>query len=189
VNLVERVLKPYLPASTLVELGAGYGSVILALAKRHPFCQMNIIAAEYTGSGVELIQRLARSQDLKIQTGHCDFGSPGVTDLAIPDDAIIFTSFATPCVPKLPVSFVDSLAGFHPRVVAHFEPCYEHSESSTLLGLMRRRYIEVNDYNTNLVTLLHERQAQGSITIVEERPAVLGPNPLLPASILNWRPC
>lgn len=188
VNLVARTLQTYLPASALVELGAGYGSVILALAKKNPFRKLNLIAGEYTSSGVKLIEKLAESQNLKIQTGHCDFGSPGVTNLSIPPDAIIFTSFATPCVPNLPASFVHALHGFHPRAVIHFEPCYEHCNGSTLIGLMRRRYIEVNDYNKNLVTLLHEKQMEGSITIAEERPAVIGPNPLLSASILTWQP-
>jgi len=188
IDLVERVLQPYLPASTLVELGAGYGSVILSLAKKKSFRYLKLIAAEYTSSGVKLIQRLAKNQHSEIKTGHCDFGSVGVTDLDIPADAVIFTSFATPCVPNLPASFVASLAGFRPRVVAHFEPCYEHCDRNTLLGLMRRRYIEINDYNRNLVTLLHKKQAEGDITILKECPAVMGPNPLLSASILHWKP-
>ena len=43
----------------------------------------------------------------------------------------------------------------------HIEPCYEHCEGKTLLGLMRRRYIQVNDYNTNLVTVLREQSERG----------------------------
>jgi hypothetical protein len=53
---------------------------------------------------------------------------------------------------------------------------------------VRWRYIEVNDYNTNLVTELHERRDRGVIEIVEERPAVFGSNPLLAASVIVWRP-
>jgi hypothetical protein len=53
---------------------------------------------------------------------------------------------------------------------------------------MRQRYIEVNDYNTNLVTLLREHQKRGLIKIIEERPAVFGLNALLAASLLVWAP-
>ncbi|MEP6905750.1 MAG: hypothetical protein ABI875_06670 [Gemmatimonadales bacterium] len=46
----------------------------------------------------------------------------------------------------------------------------------------------MNDYNTNLVTVLHEQRDRGVIEIVEERPAVFGSNPLLAASVIVWRP-
>ena len=53
---------------------------------------------------------------------------------------------------------------------------------------MRRRYIEVNDYNTNLLTVLRDARDAGTIQILEERAAVFGANPLLPASVLTWAP-
>ncbi len=187
-RLVESTLRPYLPASALVELGAGYGSVILALAKRNKFDQMRFIAGEYTVSGVELIKRIAIDQQLDIEADRCDFTLPNITDLAIPANALIFTSFSTHYVPKLSVDFVGSLLAYHPKRVVHIEPCYEHCNNDTLIGLLRRRYIEVNDYNTNLVTLLHDQQSQGRIRIMEEHPAVFGLNSLLPVSVVVWAP-
>jgi hypothetical protein len=53
---------------------------------------------------------------------------------------------------------------------------------------LRRRYIEVNDYNRNLVSLLRAQQAEGALRILEELPAVLGVNPLLPVSVIVWSP-
>ncbi len=187
-GLVEATLKPLLPASALVELGAGYGSIILNLAKRDVFARMRFMAGEYTASGMELIRRSGRAQSLDIEVAHCDFASRQVTDLTIPPDSVIFTSYATPYVPKLSVDFVEALSSYRPRAVVHIEPCYEHCDPDTLLGLMRRRYIEVNDYNTNLVMLLHSQQESDRIVILEERRAVFGSNPLLPVSILVWRP-
>ena len=187
-ELVRRTLEPYGSAPALVELGAGYGAVLLGLAQMEPFNGMKIMAGEFSAAGVELLQRLAGAQGVAITAEHCDLASPHITDLAIPSDAIIFTSYATPYVPKLPTSFVETLSALHPRVVVHFEPCYEHCERDTLIGLMRQRYIEVNDYNTNLVSLLREHQQRGLINIIEERPAVFGSNPLLPASLLVWAP-
>jgi hypothetical protein len=67
--------------------------------------------------------------------------------------------------------------------VVHFEPCYEHCDRQTLLGLMRQRYFEVNDYNTNLSTLLHEAENQALVRILEEKPAIVGSNPFLVASL------
>ena len=73
-----------------------------------------------------------------------------------------------------------------PARLLGFEPCYEHCNAMTLLGLMRRRYIEMNDYNMNLATLLHARQKQGEISILREEAAVFGSNPLLACSIIIW---
>ena len=56
------------------------------------------------------------------------------------------------------------------------------------LGLLRKRYVEVNDYNRNLVGLLRGRQAAGAVRLLEERPAAFGTNALLPASVLAWAP-
>jgi len=108
--------------------------------------------------------------------------------MRIPPGAVIYTSYAAQYVPRLSSSFVDQLALFSPSVVIHIEPCYEHCEGKTLLGLIRQRYIEVNDYNTNLVTVLHEQRDRDDIEILEERPAVFGSNPLLAASVIVWRP-
>jgi hypothetical protein len=187
-DLVEQALKRFLPATALVELGAGYGSVALSLKQREAFRNLPLIAGEYTPSGVALIQKLAAAQGCDVVAGHCDFTQANVTDLEIPAGALIFTSFATPCVPHIPMSFVHALASRRPTRVVHFEPCYEHCDRQTLLGLMQQRYLEVNDYNTNLSTLLHEAENQGSIRILEERPAIVGSNPLLVASLIAWVP-
>jgi hypothetical protein len=188
VNLVESVLQSYLPASALVELGAGYGSVILGLAGRKQFKAVRLVAGEFTASGCELIKHIAQAQGHKVAVGRCDLRRKKIVEFAIPEDAVVFTSYATTCVPRLPADFVQTLCGFHPRAVVHIEPCYEHCDVKTLLGLMRQRYIQLNDYNTNLIRLLHEQQDRGTIRILEERPALFGMNPLLPVSVVAWKP-
>jgi len=177
-----------LPAAGVAELGAGYGSIVLDLARRAEFKSTPFFAAELTESGTRLISELAVAEGLDVQTGRCDLTASPLTDLMIPPDSVIYTSYAAQYVPRLESSFVEQLALLAPSAVVHIEPCYEHCEGKTLLGLMRRRYIEVNDYNTNLVTVLHEKRDRGVIEILEERPAVFGSNPLLAASVIVWRP-
>ena len=187
-KIAKQIIEPHLPASALIELGAGYGTVILDLAKRNRFPQMRIMAGEYTASGIELMKRLSDAMGLTIELGHCDFSSAAIVDMIVPDNAVIFTSYATSCLPKLTPEFVKALSSLHPKAVIHIEPCYEHFDNTSLLGLMRRRYIEVNDYNTNLVSLLREHQERGLIKILEESPTVFGINPLFAASVLVWAP-
>ena len=187
-NLVDDYLSDFLPATSLVELGAGYGSIILGLGKKSGIREMNILAAEYTNSGIDLIKHVARAERLKITVDRCDFSAVPITNLPISSGAIIFTSYATPYVPIMPDSFVHSLAGFDPSVVIHFEPCYEHCDQNTLIGMLRRRYIEINDYNRNLVTLLQEHETKGTLKILKEERSLFGNNPLLPISVIAWKP-
>lgn len=186
-ELIAGTLEPLLPASALVELGCGYGTMILAFAKRRGFCHTHLLAGEYTDSGIALVKRLAAAHGVTITVGRCDFRHPGITDLEIPKNAIIFSSSAITCVPRLSFDAVAALCAWQPRAVVHVEPCYEHCDSQTLLGLLRRRYIEVNDYNTNLMTVLREAEQRGVIEIIREQPAVFGTNPLLAVSVIVWK--
>ena len=185
-NLFEKILKKYLPASALIELGAGYGSVLIPLARGKSFSNVPVYAGEYTASGIELIQMLSKREKKQIITGHCDFNLPGFLDFEIPPGGIIFTSFSAHYLPKVTEKFVDSFLSLNPKVIINVEPCYDHFTGDTLIDLMRRRYIEVNDYNRNLVTLLKDCEREGKIKILEELPLLFGTNPLLPASILVW---
>jgi hypothetical protein len=187
-ELLERTIKPWLPAPGLVELGCGYGNVLLSLAKRFNQDAGQIVGGEYTQSGVNLLSYLAKQENLTVQSGRCDLGAPGLTSLNLPPDSVIYTSYATPYVRHFTARFVEDLCAFRPRVVCHFEPCYEHTNDDSIIGLMRRRYIEVNDYNRNLVTILETAQRDGRIQIITQEPNVFGLNALLPASLIAWKP-
>jgi len=188
VALVASTLRRFHPFASLAELGAGYGSVILRLARHPLFRRARFFAGDFAASGAKLARRIASSEHIEITVGRCDFTAVPMTNLVIPHGAVIFTSMATPYVPRLPPSFVDQLISFRPRAVVHVEPCYEHCDARSLLGAMRKRYIEVNDYNRNLVTLLRTFEAQRKIRIVSEEPAVFGANALLSSSVIAWTP-
>jgi len=186
--LIESVLRRYLPAAAVAELGAGYGSVILQLARRPRFAGVPLLAGEYAERGCELIRQLSQASGLRIVVGHCDLGSRTPVDFAVPEGALLFTSMAVHYVPRLSEGYVHAIAALRPAAVVNVEPCYEHCSSSTLTGLLRRRYIEINDYNRNLMSVLRAQQAAGTLRIVEEIPAVIGINPLLPVSVVVWVP-
>jgi hypothetical protein len=188
VDFVCAALSEYATAPALVELGAGYGAILLNLARRREFAEKQILAGEYTASGEELIRLLASVEGLKVRSGRCDFSRMPVCDFDPPAGALIYTSYATPYVRELGEGFVEGLAAFCPRAVVHVEPCREHCDSNTLMGLMRQRYIDVNGYNRNLVTLLRAQEQAGKIRILSELPAVIGINPLLAASVVAWAP-
>jgi hypothetical protein len=186
-NLVAEKLKEIWNSEPIVELGAGYGSVLLNLAKSSAFCGARFSAREYTESGVHLIRVLASREELSVDVGRCDFSA---TPLAseIEPNAIIFTSFAACSVPVLGPAFVRNLISLRPKAVVHFEPLYEHAVGASMLSLLRKRYIEVNDYNRDLLTILREAEVGGDIQICSETEPVFGANPLLAASVVVWKP-
>jgi hypothetical protein len=57
-------------------------------------------------------------------------------------------------------------------------------ERRSLIGLLRNRYTQMNNYNTNLLECL---QKDREIKIVSFAPDVYGINPLNPTSILLWK--
>ena len=187
-DLFEDVLRPHLDtASCLVELGAGYGSKLLALAQREGFSNLSLLAGEYTHSGRELISILANSLDMPIAVGYCDFREMKIDDLGIPENALIFTSYAAHYVPELSNDFISFLCKLRPRAVVHFEPCYEHYALDSLHGMMCRRYVELNDYTRNLASIIEAGQERGQISLRVQK-NVLGSNPFLPISIIEWAP-
>lgn len=181
---------PTIKPSALVELGAGYGSVIFNLMQDRLRCGLDpstpILAAEFTDAGQELLRLLGKGYPRGI--GWVDFTSEDFTDLSIPENAVIFTSGAAIYVPTLPDTFVERLIALKPHLVLHFESAWPTLGSSDLLSLMRKRYLQINDYNRNLWPLLGRFEKNNHIQIVAERLNLFGMNPLLPYSLIAWRP-
>lgn len=188
-DLVARALQPHLEgASALVELGAGYGSVIVDLARRAEFAGIPAFGLDLTAAGAELISRMGSAEGVEVKSGLCDLLADQVTGVSIPEGALVYTSYSAHYEPMHSEGFVDRILTVGQKTTVFIEPCYEHCDDSTLLGLLRRRYIEVNDYNTNLVTLLHAQRDAGRVRILDERKAAFGHHPLLAASVIVWEP-
>lgn len=188
IAFIENALVPRLPATALVELGCGYGSVILGLARKAAFQDMPYFAADFTSTGPELARLIAKEEGIALTTGSANLKSNPVTRLEIPEGALIFTAYAAQYVEPLGDEFIEGIRALKPQVVVHVEPVYEHCDPSTLLGLLRQRYIEANSYNRNLSTILHYHERVGSLEIIQESRPGFGPNPLLAASVIAWKP-
>lgn len=184
-NLVFDICNKYAPSTSIVELGCGYGSVILNIAKKMKDKNCSFFAADLTASGSLCAQKIADIENIKLKTGWCDFNNPEVTNLNIPPNSIIFTSYALHYVKGIPEDFINFILGSKPKAVIHFEPLAEFFDNS-LYGIMKKKYMQANDYNTNMLSALKEYESKGILKIKETIPEVFGKNPLLPASIIVW---
>jgi hypothetical protein len=188
IAFIADALEPHLPATAVAELGCGYGSVILALARKAAFQDLPYFAADFTTTGPELARLIAANESIALATGRADFRTMPMTDLEIPEGALIYTSYAAQYVEPLTDAFIDGLIRLRPKAVIHIEPVYEHCDPATLLGLLRQRYIQANGYNRNLSTILRDHETRGSLEIIRDSSPGFGPNPLLAASVIAWVP-
>ncbi|KKQ75749.1 MAG: hypothetical protein US96_C0005G0022 [Candidatus Woesebacteria bacterium GW2011_GWB1_38_5b] len=185
--LISDYLKNISGESPIVELGSGYGSVILDLAKRKEFRKNKFFAADISKNGRELTRLIATNENLDVTILPCDLTKKTIVS-GIPENSILLTSYSVHYQPHLSHQFVESLIKLKPKAVIHFEPIYEHCETKSLFGQLRKRYIEISDYNRNLMTVLKQAENKNRIKITKINPVVFGANSLLPVSVIIWQP-
>jgi SAM-dependent methyltransferase len=160
---------------SIVELGCGYGFNLSLVRSQYP--EKQVCGGDFSDNAVTL------GKHLGMDVRHFDFYSESSYDFLsrLPHPILVFTCHAIEQIPDATL-VVKNLRRFSTTVarVVHLEPSYE-LQGDSLLGMMRRRYIEVNDYNRNLVSLVRSFSA----TIEQD---ILGINPLNPTSRIEWLP-
>ena len=168
---------------SIIELGAGYGYNLWML-KQH-FMTKTFGGGEYSANAVKVAARLY-PPDLNIRVWHLNFYDPSTYTFLelLPAPFLVFTSHAVEQMPRSGMIF-DTLFQYREKIhsVFHFEPLYELHDR-TLLGLMRQRYAEINDYNRDLLSELKHRSY---VQIADIQRDVFGINPLNPTSIVQWK--
>lgn len=185
-SYIENILRPY-QNCPLAELGAGFGKVLLSIAKRKLINFSCYQGYEYTSNGFKLMNKIAQTENINFSGGLCDFRKNKAGIEQIENKSIIITSYSLCYIPFLDKTIINNLLELNPIIVAHFEPCYEHLKSGKH-QLLSRKYTEINDYSRNLSSVLHASQQRGSIKILLEDCLVLGYNPFLPMSAIVWEP-
>ena len=185
-NIFKKIISSNLSGvNGLVELGAGYGSKIFRLSDTLEMKDLPLFAGEYTNSGCELIKLLGVKEDKNIKVGKCDFNNINLDEFEIPENSIIFTSYALHYASDLNIDFFKLISQLKPKLVIHFEPCYEYYDPQSLHGQMCRRYIEINGYTQNIASIVEDscEILNGKIKVQKN---VFGTNPFLPFSIIEW---
>jgi len=175
-------------AAALVELGAGYGSKAFALKQTDLFSDVPLIIGELTENGRNASRLLAKKLKIDVKVGACDFRVLSIDKELVPYDSVIFTSYAMHYVPKFPKGIIDYFLKLKPRVVIHFEPLFETLDNNSVHSLLCQEYIKQNDYTTNLYSRILRAEEEGKIKVLELSKKVMGQNPLLPISVIIWKP-
>jgi hypothetical protein len=169
-------------SETIVELGCGFGHILWMLRSAFPGKQYR--GGDYAESAVALGQKLYRATP-EISVQKFDFYAP---DYEIIENAkgpvVVVTSQALEQIPTS-AQVVETLAKYKSKIsrVFHLEPAYALYDD-TLLGLMRRRYIELNDYNRDLVSTL---QSRSDVELLRLEANAIGWNPFNSLAMVEWR--
>jgi SAM-dependent methyltransferase len=181
--LVETMSSAISASSSVVELGCGYGYNLGRLAERFPGRRYR--GGDYSANAVEIARVLHGGTD-DVTVERFDFYDTPYTLLdGLPEPVTVFTLHSLEQVPHSR-TVLDALvaAGRHISSVFHFEPLHDPADDS-LLGLMRRRYDELNDYNRDLLEELRDR---ADVRVHRLETDVLGSNPLHTVGIAHWEP-
>ena len=156
----------------ICELGCGYG---------YNLSLFNSDVDTYGGEYSENAVKIARKIGLNVHA----FNYYHASDYDfIKPDSTIFTSHSIEQIPDASVIIENLRAKKHliDRII-HIEPTYV-KERTSLLGLMRNRYIELNDYNRNLIDILRNT---ADVEILEVSFDVFGFVPLNSSNVIIWR--
>jgi hypothetical protein len=185
-NLIrQRIPKLAAGVRFIVELGAGYGFNLDFL--RQILSEIEFIGGELSERAVRLGNALAQPTNrVSLRPfNFCDEDSYRFLD-SLHGGVLVFTCHAVEQLPSA-AAVIENLSRFRDRIrcVVHFEPGYE-LHSGGLLGLLRRRYAQINDYNRDLINVLSSAKF---VDIQSSEPDVFGLNPLNPTSVVQWSFC
>jgi SAM-dependent methyltransferase len=182
-TIVDAVAGALPRCATVVELGCGYGYNLSHIQRRFP--EKTVTGGEYSENAIRIAQQLnlgASGVSLR-KFDFCDPSSYAMLD-SLPAPLLILTVHALEQLPNSDQVF-DSLTRLREKIgaVIHLEPVVGlHNDS--LLGMLRKRYAELNDYNQDLLRQIVDR---AGLAFVRREANVFGLNPLNPTSIVEWR--
>lgn len=169
---------------TVVDLGAGYGYMLHKL-REASHVQRNWIGADSSTTAIELARRASTGID-DMRFFEFNFYDPNSYDfLSTVEPPIgLVTRHAIEQLPSA-TAFLDSLWPYRSSIscVVHFEPIY-NQQAETELERLRRRYVETQDYNRDLLIEIRKRD---ELQLICHVPDVIGINPLNPTTVLQWQ--
>jgi Methyltransferase domain len=168
---------------TIVELGCGIGHMMWMLRANFP--QIQYTGGDFADSAVALAARLYSGVD-NVRVEKFNFYESEFDLLERAEGPVlVLTSQALEQVPRSR-DVINTLAKYRHKIdrVLHMEPGYSLYDDGTLLGQMRTRYIEVNDYNRDLVPTL---QSMPDVSILRLEPHAVGWNPFNSLTLIEWK--
>jgi hypothetical protein len=187
VAVIEKWIVSFLPASAVVDVGAGNGRTIITLGSKKEFADIPLYALEKMPSARNIIKTMALRNNKPVIVGQCDLTKNPFTTADIPENSVIYTNYVIHEMGCLSEDIINAFLSLKPKMVIHFEPFISFYDMKTMRGQLWAAYMKINKYNIEFDALLHRLNGD-LIEIVAEEENIFGINPYLPKSMIAWRP-
>lgn len=177
------ILAPYMTMShTVIELGCGYGYNLVSLTEIAP--SHSFIGGEYSQNAVNLACRLFKDYPSITVSQFNFYDETWPIFDAVEERAIVFTRYAIEQLPSVR-HVMPTFAKYQQKIacVIHIEPVFEFNDENSTLGLMRRSYTLLNNYNEDLHTCIKDM----GVKILRTEKDLFAVNPLNPPSLIVWQ--
>jgi hypothetical protein len=170
-DLLTHTIREHAQGKNLCELGCGYGF------------NLSFFKNEFSTYGGDYSENAAiLGRQCGMDVVQFNYYKDSDYDLIRPDSTV-FTCHSLEQIPDA-TSVIESLRKRQSAVnrVIHLEPTVLQSREN-LFGMMRNRYMELNDYNRNLYQLLHDAK---DINVIAYKQDIFGLNPLNSSNLFVW---
>jgi hypothetical protein len=162
---------------SVVELGSGVGFNLWYLKREFP--RLEFAGADFSENAVKVAHRFRQN------VVQFNFYEPNsyLFLKQLPAPITVFTCEALEQLPSA-AAFLNNLVLYRSEIkaVVNFEPATE-LHGKDMLGLLRSRYTEINDYNRDLLSVL---RSSSLVEFDRTEYDVIGVNPLNPSSVIAW---
>jgi len=167
---------------TVIELGCGYGYNFTVLKEAYP--NRTWLGGEYSNNAIKLAGRLFADDSSISVVPFNWYDSDWSIFETFQGKALVFTKHSIEQLP-LVSNILPNFKKYREKIhaVVHLEPVYELADEESTLGLFRRAFTCLNDYNTDLLSAI---KGMG-VNILKVQYDIFGSNPLNPTSLVYWR--
>jgi len=169
----------------VIEYGSGFGSKIIFLATE--MCDMGLTFASFdlSVSGLDIQKILVANKDIEIEFECVDYDPNFVMLETSLKDSLIFTFQSFHYWPSIPQDLFVSFQRKGVKRMCLFEPLFEYQDQGEKHFRAKRDYIDLNDYNKDLLMTVRNEHEVGVIKRLEISRPLFGKNPLLPVHLIE----
>mgnify|MGYP001380756879 CR=1 FL=1 len=178
--------------SSLIEVGAGYGRLLLPLIEAIERYKIEkILGLDLTESSGLILSNLSNGLGYNIESSVIDISGKNAVShdkklLSSAEKPLIFSCQTIMYTPKIDNDFLNLMNTWPDGIFCNIEPFY-HKNASHGLQKLQRNYIILNDYNRNLEKNLSYYADKGIIEILYSDDHLISENAFLPLKLYVWK--
>ncbi len=178
--------------SSLVEVGAGYGRLLIPLIDAIENCKIEkVLGLDLTEASGLILSNLSKGLNYNIESSVIDISGKNAVRhdkklLLSAEKPLIFSCQTIMYTPKIDNDFITLMETWRDGIFCNIEPVFYENASHGLQNL-QRTYIILNDYNRNLEKKLSYYADKGIIEILYSDDHLISENVFLPLKIYVWK--